>query len=230
MQPAPHIPAGPSAPFRCEHYACTLAGRVCVERQRALVKHPGAKFAKVPLAFQFCASGQCRQGVEVARRLKGWAPAPSKAATQHQEHRAGAAERLALIEQRLLARPTAATTTTPAAPAEETRMARICVVCRKGITGPAPEREAVGGPKHSACETPKKAASAQAAGRVKRAPKAAEPADAPATPPPPPGDQSVEELLRARLAVHRAEVAKLQHHADEVRKLEAMLAAAAEAA
>lgn len=68
------IPPTPEAQFHCVYYRCTMAGQACLERQGTRAKpNVNAKdqTPRVPARFQFCASGQCKQGNEIRQALRG---------------------------------------------------------------------------------------------------------------------------------------------------------------
>ena len=109
------VPASPEAMFRCEHYRCTLAGRVCIERQNYRYKAHSKAPERAPAHLQHCAYGKCEQGRDVAAVLAGWAPTVRAADQAHAAAKTAAPLRLAQIEQQIA--------DAKAAPAEETTMA-----------------------------------------------------------------------------------------------------------
>ena len=61
----PRVPGSPDDPFRCEHFRCTMDGRVCLERQGATFLVRNDKSRRPDVRFGHCVSGKCDQGAEL---------------------------------------------------------------------------------------------------------------------------------------------------------------------
>lgn len=73
----PRVPETPGHPFLCEHFRGTLTGSECLRRQTTRVKAPAQaadRSARVPQHLEYCASGKCEQGAEIAKKFPGWKP------------------------------------------------------------------------------------------------------------------------------------------------------------
>jgi hypothetical protein len=239
-------PANPEAPFRCEHYRCTLAAKVCVQRQTERIRVPSTGQMKVPWRNDYCASGVCAQGAAVLVALKGARirKTEDRSAMNRAAATAAGQATVARIEAKL-----AATTSTPAPPAEEKAMAEklcskdgcgrllrsdnktgICGFCAsgKGLDHPLRKKP-----------TPVNPAPVAVAAKSAKAVEVPLPLYCPARehgsgcPDGCAGKPTVapiEDLLRTRLDYHRGQVAMLLHHQLEAAKLERALAAMMEAA
>jgi hypothetical protein len=73
----PRVPETTGDPFLCAHFRGTLTGSECLRRQTSRVK-AGAmardQTPRVPQHLQFCASGACEQGTEIAAKFPDWKP------------------------------------------------------------------------------------------------------------------------------------------------------------
>lgn len=200
----------PSATMRCEHYRCTMAARVCVQRQMERRKpSPMAKdqTPKPALGREYCGSGTCEQGAQVRQALAGWIP-PAPTDTRAAATAAGLAL-VAEIEQRLEAPPAPLETTMPMPSKLDTKTddeVKAAVAEATGIAGAA---KALG------CTPPKlkRRLEAMNGGKperaVRKAPKA-KPVEEPAPVKQLPEDGLVEQMLRARLAYLQAQAAKVE--------------------
>lgn len=78
----PRIPSSPAAPFRCDHYACTMRGAICVQRQTQVLKGRPRRGPKTGLpdrlrfAQHHCGSGQCAQGRAILEAIGAQVEAP----------------------------------------------------------------------------------------------------------------------------------------------------------
>jgi hypothetical protein len=235
---APRIPEGPHGKFTCEHFRCVMAGRFCVTKQTEREWVAACGEYRVPFRNQFCASGDCVQGKEIAAALAGKPLQVRTGEDIRQANKAAATERglatVARIEGRLAA-------------AQETDMEKKRTCSKDGC------KNALGAANKSgicsACSSgyqPRTAGQAKTANTLARAAHAAKAAlQPPAVPSAPPtaGEQPgtvravmapaaallpevpIEELIRSRLEHHRARVAELLHHQTEAAKLERALAA-----
>jgi ribosomal protein L37AE/L43A len=78
----------PTDMFHCTHLDCDLMGRSCVTRQRARNVSRVWKRSTVPVHLEYCASGKCEQGKEIAAALEGQAISPPKPVDQVSQYRA----------------------------------------------------------------------------------------------------------------------------------------------
>lgn len=93
---APRVPSSPDAQFRCEHFRCTLLGRICLERQAAvrMVNGEGQRrVARPATQFGMCTSGACAQGAEVRAVLPGYVPGANKDSSFRRQQRVIAARK-----------------------------------------------------------------------------------------------------------------------------------------
>ena len=80
---APRIPHSPDEPMRCAALACTMRGRICVERQRATYSVVGGslrrgervRYERPDVRFPLCVSGNCAQGAVVMLAIGDAVPA-----------------------------------------------------------------------------------------------------------------------------------------------------------
>lgn len=73
----PRIPETPGHPFLCEHFRGTLMGGECLRRQTTRKKaNANAKdqSERIPRHLEYCASGECSQGAEIAAKFPEWEP------------------------------------------------------------------------------------------------------------------------------------------------------------
>lgn len=246
LQP-PRLPAGPDAPFRCEHYRCTLSGSACIARQTERWR-PGlrskSRAPRVPPGREFCAGGACEQGRAVASALGatlqplvvrgGWGRGKENG-KQRRAFPVPASGVYVLRSGPVYTLPAPPPVPKeepmpcPASPLDKLTDAQVRAAFEKH--GPSVNAAAL--KLGVSWGTLKSRLARMGIGSAARRLTAQRPEPKP-TPAPPPrakpngradGDQPIEELLRSRLDHHREKVAELLHHQDEAAKLERALAA-----
>lgn len=100
----PRVPETTGHPFLCEHFRGTLTGSECLRRQTLRTK-AGAmakdQSPRVPPHLEYCASGKCDQGAEIAKKFPGWKPEERPPAAVNWGNRVGPPSHPAPAEQQL---------------------------------------------------------------------------------------------------------------------------------
>ena len=212
------IPDGPEGRMACEYLRAQMAGRVCIERQAAVVIVRGARGARIArpdLSKGHCSSGKCVQGAEVRAALPDFHPQVSPNSNLERQQRVLASRAAAALA--LLMHAPTTTTTAPAEPVQEPEMAEPAKTVRT-CARPGCARQLRSHNKSDHCKKGCKSPEARPSERLANGERVAAPKPLPRTAAParrraeaaPANGSDIEQLLEHRLAHHRIEATRIE--------------------